>query len=271
MITGARTVSRKRYFMRSRVRIIAACLAIQVGTLGGALPPTFADPSAAPTTAPVDEQSILKSALVQLSDRDPGVREAAREQLMGLSATDLPALRISVEQMRPLPPGDADALRDIVSHVYLAGENSHGDASHGFVGITMTDWQSVIADDGSDSSDPVGVVVEMRLPGFDGYRMLRDGDIILSISAEGMEPLRVLSKEMVMATVRNLPAGSRVRLDLIRNGRRLETTVTLDPRPADLDQNRQQVDPADYRQALEAKAQAFWMARFASVVDDSIS
>jgi hypothetical protein len=58
---------------------------------------------------------------------------------------------------------------------------------------------------------------------------------------------------------------------LIRNGRRLETTVTLDPRPADLDQNRQQVDPADYRQALEAKAQAFWMARFASVVDDSIS
>ena len=257
--------------MQSRVRIIAAGFAIQVAMLGGISPLTFADSSSPPTTEPVDEQSILKDALVQLSDRDPAVREGAREQLMGLSASDLPALRTAIEQMRPLAPGDANALRDIVKHVYLAGENSDGDASHGFMGITMNDLQSVVADDGSNSPEPLGVVVEMRLPGFDGYRMLRDGDIILSISAEGIDPLRVRSSRMVMDTVRNLTAGSRVRLDLIRNGRRLQTTVTLDPRPTDLDRNAQQVNPADYREALEAKAQAFWIARFASVVDDSMS
>jgi hypothetical protein len=259
--------------MRSRLPILAAFFAIQVGTLAGISPITFADSASPPATAPVDEQSILNGALVQLSDRDPAVRQAAREQLMGLSATDLPALRTAIEQLRPLPPGVANALRDIVEHVYLAGENNDGDVNHGFMGITMTNWQSVIADDGSDPPEPVGVVVEMRLPGFDGYRMLRDGDIILSIPAEGIEPLRVRSPQTVMATVGNLTAGSRVRLDLIRNGRRLQTTVTLDARPADLGRNaqQQQVNPADYRQALEAKAEAFWIARFASVVDDSTS
>jgi S1-C subfamily serine protease len=139
------------------------------------------------------------------------------------------------------------------------------------MGILMSDWQAVIADDGADADQPLGVVVEMRLPGFDAYRMLRDGDIILSISTDGSDGVRVRTAAMIMETVRKLAAGQHVRLDVIRNGRRMETTVTLGARPLELDPRQPAVRLDDYRQAQETKAQAFWLARFAQVVDGDIS
>jgi hypothetical protein len=255
--------------MRYRVRLFAASLVL-VGLCG----PLLADSFAPPSTSPAEPQAVLKAALLQLSDRDPAVRDSAREQLMALPAGDLPLLRIAIEALRPLPPGDADALRDIVEHVYLSGEDKDGNSKQGFMGILMSAWQGIASDDDSDPQQPLGVVVEMRLPGFDAYRVLRDGDIILAIAVDGSDPVPVRSAERIIEIVKTLSAGQHVHLDVLRNGRRIQTTVTLDPRPQELsplnpNQPVERLD--DYRQAQEAKAQAFWLARFAQVVDDGIS
>jgi len=229
--------------------------------------------SPAPSTDPADAPAILKKALLQLSDRDPAVRDAAREQLMGMSPTDLPVLRTDVEQAGPLPPGSVQALREVVTHVYLAGENGDRDTAKGFMGISMVDdLQSAYSDDDqNDSGLPLGVVVQMRLPGFDAYRALRDGDIILAIAIDGTEAIRVHSTQKIIAIISTLAPGQRVRLEVIRNGRHIGTTLTLNPKPPELDGNQPGISPDDYRQAQEDKAHAFWLARFAPVVDPSIS
>ena len=237
----------------------------------GLAPLALADSSGPPSTAPADTQAVLRTALLQLSDRDPAVREAAREQLMGLPSSDLPALRTAVLQLKPLPPGNADALRDIVKQVYLSGENTEGDSRHGFMGISMNQFQMVYSDNDSDPDLPVGVIVEMRLPGFDAYRVLRDGDIILAIASDASGTLRIHEPQQIMDAVALLAAGQHVRLQVLRNGRRIETTLTLDPRPVELDTKQPAVNPNNYRKAQEDKAQAFWLARFAPLVANSIS
>jgi len=228
--------------------------------------------SPAPATDVPSAPAKLKDALTQLSDQDPTVREAAREQLMTMSPTDLPALRAAVQQLLPLPPGDAQALREIVMQVYLAGDNAEGATqSMGFMGISMVnDELSVYPDDDeSDPGTPIGVLVAMRLPGFDAYRALRDGDIILSLSVDGIAAIRIHYSQQIMQTIGILPPGQHVRLQVIRNGKRINTTVTLNPRPRELPEGAG--DPQEYRNARMAKAQAFWADRFARIVDQSTS
>src|SRR5207249_7729104 len=75
--------------------------------------------AASPTTKPSDKISIL---FTKLADRDPAVREQARIDLMGLSRSDLPAIRKYVQGRRPLAPAQATPPRDVASQIYLAGE-----------------------------------------------------------------------------------------------------------------------------------------------------
>jgi hypothetical protein len=253
---------------------VAASLSLAAGIGGFVQRAAAAGPSTAPIDLPADlpvvNQSNIRAAVLRLSDRNPDVRGAAREQLMGLSADDLPALRAAVQEIRPLPPGDADALHDIVVQVYLSGENADSDSGRGFMGIMMRDYESVYADgDASDSDEPLGVIVHLRLPGFAAYRALRDGDVILSISADGMEEQRIHSSEKVTEIISQFPAGTHVHLQVLRNGRHIQTTVVLDPRPRELDPSGLSFD--QYRGEQEKKAQEFWTARFAPLVDNEVS
>jgi hypothetical protein len=228
--------------------------------------------SASPSTAPADSATVLKSALLKLSDRDPKARDAAREQLMAMSPADLPVLRAAVEQILPLPPGDAEALHEIVTHVYLVGDNLDGASNQGFMGILMADFTSAPTDDDVASDTPSGVIVEMRFPGFDSYRVLRDGDIILTISSGGMSALPVRSYGDIKNTVAKLSPGQQVKMEVIRSGRRIEVTVTLDARPSNLAAAQPAaMDPEEFRRTLIEKAEAFWTARFAPLIDQSIS
>jgi hypothetical protein len=230
-------------------------------------PPATAPASTATASAPEN----LKTLLLQLSDRDPNARAAAHEQLLGLSPDDLPNLRTAVEQMRPLPPGDANAIRDIVKHVFLVGQNVQSDSDQGFMGITMEDLLPFDAEQAADDPDFLtGVVVQGRLPGFDAYRALRDGDIILTIAAPGGLPLAARGTE-IQNVVKTLSAGQVVRLEVLRHGRRTEASVTLNPRPRDLPVGAQTEVFSKYRTDRENKFQVFWLARFAAIVDDNIS
>jgi hypothetical protein len=69
----------------------------------------------------VDESSIGKT-FDLLSDADASVRDAARTRLMGMDRRYLSVLERVVTARRPLRPSQAVALRQIVTHVYCAGE-----------------------------------------------------------------------------------------------------------------------------------------------------
>jgi hypothetical protein len=228
--------------------------------------------SASPTTAPTDTPASLKSLLRQLGDSDPSVRDATREQLMAMPSTDLPALRAALAAMRPLPPGVAQAMHDIVTHVYLSGEISPGPKPSGFMGIGMVrDDQSVYPDDDQgDTQLPLGVIVDMRLPGFDAYRVLRDGDIITMLSTDESGPIAVHSSLNICGAVAQLSPGEHVRLKVLRNGRRIDVTLVLNQRPIELPLDAL-VEPEAYRNDRQKKAEKYWNDQFASVLDPSIS
>lgn len=260
----------------SRVQAGVLLLAIVAGMSGAAIAQSDSPPATSPANistagAPASTPENLRSLILQLSDRDPAIRAAAHEQLLGLSPEDLPALRSAIEQVRPLPPGDADALRDVVKHVFLLGQNSNSDSELGFMGITMADLPSLGTDEATRDADFLsGVVVTDRLPGFDAYRALRDGDIILSITAPRKLPQPVMGSD-VQGVVRVLSAGQVVRFEVLRHGHRTEVAVTLSPRPHELPLGGPVEAIVSYRQDQEKKSEAFWQARFAAVVNDSIS
>jgi S1-C subfamily serine protease len=190
---------------------------------------------------------------------------------MGLSATDLPTLRAAVEPMHPLPPGVADALHDIVKHVFLAGQNFDSPMRDGFMGVMMRNEAVYPEDDEAGSDLPLGVKVDLRLPGFAAYRLLHDGDIILTIASDRTDERRIHFSVEITNIIRQFTAGTHVRLEVLRHGRRMEVDITLDARPRELDADQPAVTIERYQQMQDEKAQAFWMARFAPVVDDSVS
>ncbi len=214
----------------------------------------------------------LQRSITALSDGDPVRRATARDDLLALAPGDLPTLRTAVEKLRPLAPGDAEALREIVTHVYLKGQNADGNRATGFMGVMMRNYEIIYGEsDESGDAQPLGVVVDNRLPGFAAYRALHDGDLITAIGVEAAPEMRVNQSEQITAFIGRLPAGSVVHLRVLRQGRPIEQTITLDARPAQLSAGQPIVSPDVYRQEQQAKARAYWAANFASLVDDALS
>jgi hypothetical protein len=105
-------------------------------------PSAAARPAATQPSAPTDRPATQPAAAVaaavllppeqvlaqmprlfaDLSAAEPAVREAARSALMGMSRQDLPAFEKLVRDNVPLAPAQAAVLREIVTHVFLAGE-----------------------------------------------------------------------------------------------------------------------------------------------------
>src|ERR1043165_8371337 len=114
--------------------------------------------TAGPATQP---SPPINQWFTQLADADGAVREQARINLMGLPRDALPALHAIAQKARPLAAAQAAVLRDIVIHVYLAGEAYPGDKATGFLGVTfshdITDF---------DRTGAVGVTFAERIPGF---------------------------------------------------------------------------------------------------------
>src|SRR5688572_8418829 len=102
-------------------------------TASGALPPTTL-----PSTQPISTQRLktIHSTLSQLASEDPTKRDQARQELMGLQRADLPTLKQAIRLALPLEPSQSAVLRDIVTHIYLAGD-SYSSQGDGFLGVTL--------------------------------------------------------------------------------------------------------------------------------------
>src|SRR5262245_20216212 len=62
------------------------------------------DKSAAPEPVGAEVEAAMRKAFAELGDRDPAVRDAARQSLMGLERRYLPALQRLVTETKPLLP-----------------------------------------------------------------------------------------------------------------------------------------------------------------------
>lgn len=200
----------------------------------------------------------LRKAFDGLSDNDPDVREAARRALLTLNRKDLPVLRDIVKQRAPLMPCESEVLRDVVTHVYLAGANTPvEDGSRGFVGVYFDPDQET-----TELSVP-GVEIRHRMPGCCAYRYLEDGDVVLSVGKQPTVLAVRVPREMTQA-VQLYSAGETVTFEILRRGRVIQIPVVLGARPKELPSG--EFIPEFLSQRL-ADATGYWEQTFQPVLD----
>src|SRR5712672_1822514 len=98
----------------------------------------------------------MRRMFLELQHPDGKVRELAREKLMGLKRGDLKMLAKVVGEFAPLEDQMVDAIKEIVTHVYLS-EDVYEKEDKGFLGITMPR---------PGDEDRMQVMVETRMAGF---------------------------------------------------------------------------------------------------------
>ncbi len=181
----------------------------------------FAGASLAAATAP-STQPAIGQWFAGLASPDAEQREQSRTNLLSLSRDDLPQLLEIVEKNRPLAPAQLAALHDIVIQVYLSGETYETDGKDGFIGLR---WHM-------DDMSGMGAPVDQRIPGFAGFQMLRDGDLILGVFLRPDASLQLTPTVEVLVSAIQF-AGSRrdIELEVLRQGQRIRVPIHLRSKP----------------------------------------
>ena len=257
--------------------LVTACvLTIASHRLSAASDPAPAGP---PTTRPAAQpaEGIAKW-FADLAHPDAEVREAARVDLMGLKRKDLATLKRLVADGRPLAPAQAVVLRDVVSHVYLAGDE-YPATPEGFLGVSLpiigtvyTNFLNLrpqapfipgLAGQMPDPEVVEGVAIVRRMPGFAGARFLEDGDVLLGI--EEHPGVRLRDSRDLSSTVQAAGAGQTLHFQILRQGQVVRVPVKLDPRPRAA--NVPQMDMEDLLRQRSQAADEHWEQWFAPLLE----
>jgi len=223
-------------------------------------------PAAGKDDDPRGAVASLRQSFAELDDADAAVREAARLKLMGMRRQDLASFQKLVQESQPLAPAQAAVLRQIVTHVYLAGEKYDTTNAEGFLGVKMQETSVRLpAPDGADQFAPaVGVVIVERMPGFAGARMLLDGDVVLGVVER--PDVRTLGMYEFQMVVKSVTPGTTIHFQILRQGQVIRVPVAPDPRPFDADGLMQDLI---YRR--QRKADEYWEKSFAQVLKEGVS
>jgi len=198
----------------------------------------------------------------ELADDDDGIRDAARNSLMGLSRDDMELLLAVVKERMPLEPAQRAALPDIVAHVYLSGATYLRDAARGFLGVR---FNTVL--EAGDCLPPEGVEICGRLPGFVAFRMLQDGDLLCWIEADAANPRMALhTTEDVRARVMAHRPGDKMVFRVLRRGKMVSVAIILDAMPAQVATGVQD----DFLEERNQEAARYWQEHFAPLLDNRV-
>jgi hypothetical protein len=202
-----------------------------VGVLAAGLGAGERGPATVPATQPMQNVAWVKRLVGQLAADSYPIREGARVALMGLKRADLPALREAIKGSLPLEPSQVTVLREIVTQVYLAGDlYSSEEDEPGFLGVHTPFWGRV--EERSRLGVERGGVVVSRVPGFCAFRMLQDGDVLLSMDA-GAGTVEFTSPKHLTDSVKAIKAGQTILFEVLRQGEIVNIPITLDRRPTD--------------------------------------
>jgi hypothetical protein len=220
--------------------------------------------------------------LSDLASADASLREKARDGLMGLRSTDLPALQAAVTRARPLLPSQRAALHEIVMQVYLTEQSYPSDPQSGFLGVSLAEvlvdlTAANAADPGNvarealraaDAQSRGGVLIIRRIPGFCGFRSLQDGDVVIGLEdgehrGRAVAPMR--TADDLHNGILGRRAGQKVRLHVLREGQVRVVPVTLDAKPVDIEGVGAFEQTVQEREAL---AEQYWQKTFVPLLGD---
>lgn len=269
MVTTIRGKTRRN----RRTIIGAALLALSLAALPAAsveLGAPASPPAPGQTRSTTQPSAELTTLVNQLADGDSLVREKSREALMGLGSQDLPVLRATVAALSDrLLPSQKIYLREIVRQVFLSGLAYPTDEpALPFVGVRWNTTDGVMSFEAGDGPQiPVratGLLVELRVPGFEAFRMLRDGDLVLGIDGIADDPT-LTAAEFSDAMRTRFHPGDTVTLRVARNGQVLHVPIKLAPKPSNLPLG---VDLSPWTEPREEEAETYWKSTFRPVVKD---
>jgi hypothetical protein len=240
-----------------------------------ATPKAAAAKLAKPSTQPSPRVVKIQGLLGQLASDDFETRDAARVALMGLKRADLPDIREAIRRAAGLEPGQVVVLREVVTHVYLSGDPYPvtEDDDSGFLGVSLPSVY-VIEDRGLAMLDR-GVAIVSRVPGFCAYRMLQNGDVVLSMTTTAdHERVTFNAPDQFISAVKGVRAGQSATFEVLRQGRVVSVTITLERRPEVLDRNRVGVGNVDVLRAFNDRraddAAEMWERDFAPLLGERV-
>lgn len=183
---------------------------------------------------------------------------------MGLQSADLPTLHmVLADASSNLLPSQKVYLHDIVKQVFLAGlEYEPAEQMMPFIGISRPERWDLNPNDDPPADVPIGITFATRIPGFSAYRMLRDGDVLISI--EEAPDVRFTSFPQFTGTIGRFHAGDVITLRILRSGEPLRVPIKLLAKPADT------VNVIPWLERREAAADLYWQKYFQPIVKDDV-
>ncbi|HEY1685553.1 MAG TPA: PDZ domain-containing protein [Tepidisphaeraceae bacterium] len=199
----------------------------------------------------------IPATLQNLNNPDPAIRDQARQDLMAIHRSQLDDLRQAAIRAMPLSPEQIASLHEIVMQVILADAAHQADATsqRGFLGASPMVQQIT----GPDNKPRMAILITQRIPGFDAYRLLRNGDIILSIDGD---PNTTRDIQTFMATIQTHAPGQQLRLQVLRDQQKIDITLELTARPMSADN----LQPLDLFQTQQDRVEQYWRSNFASIL-----
>jgi len=199
----------------------------------------------------------MRTMFLELEHPDGKIRERARERLMGLKRDDLKMLAKVVGEFTPLEDQMVEAIKEIVTHVYLS-EDVYDKEQKGFLGITMPR---------PGDEERMQVMVESRMAGFGGFAALRDGDVIMDIVGQPLP--QPLDRDVFIDVIKAMKPGSTAKLKVLRQGVVRIVPVKVSARPAE----KAAVNPLAYEGKVQEllyrrgeEAEKYWKENFATMV-----
>ncbi len=191
--------------------------------------------------------------IANLGDDDPARRATAVHALTLVPADKIDGLKAAAMAARPLSPAQQEGLATAVTHLILAAQNYEpADPPSAVLGVTFGSMVFGATVEGAAmglGSGTIGVTLEDRVPGFDAYTMLQNGDVIVALPGVP----HMTSTEDFRMGVRVQKPGASIDITVFRDGKRMVVPVRLHLRPADYEDQNQ-----DWRGKRLAYALQVW-------------
>src|SRR5205085_2391718 len=162
-------------------------------------------------------------------------------------------------ESRPLSAEQVAALRPIVTQVFLASEQYDARPDVGFLGIFLPSNEMFNSDEGA--------LVTERMPGFVGMRMLKDGDVILSVRMPEHPGVRIHSGADLSTALKESSPGRPVQFQILRQGQVIDLSLILDAKPLEAEVGADAMHEFNRQRLL--RADEYWQKNFAELLLDS--